>query len=379
MCFLQDMEGRRRPANGEDVLCSINLINQLDQIDLSGLPVSDQTVPAPHRPVAMAATLAKYTRKIGGVETFSASDVRWIHEIAQVAAGSAEEFAARPALIGYAEVRSPLCFDRNMVEVFMEYIRRGIPQTVDTMPCGGTTAPVTGAGILALGAAETIAPMALAYAMREDAVVAMDICPSYADMTTGMYRYGGAERCQLLMARVQLLSEYYGCPTGVHGGKTDSCFLNEQTGAEKMSSMLLTVLAGAVGIGTVGGIENAITFSPVQLVLDNEMARSVRRAVCRPFDVTAETLATDVIAEVAPGGNFLEHPHTAEHFRDELLLSPLSPAQPWHAAHANPARFDSNRQAEEVARELWCRPEEPVLSEHQIKAIDGIVDRATRE
>lgn len=377
-CFLHDLDGCRRPAGRDDVLSAINLVNHLDQIDYTGLPVSDQGVPAKHRPVVMAAELAKWTRKIGGVETFSKDDVRWIHEISLVVAGSAEELRRQPVLVGYAETRSPLCFDRNMVEIFLEYVRLGVPQTVDTMPAGGSTAPVTGAGILALGAAETLAAMVLGYAVRDDAVLAMDITPSYADMHGGMYRYGGADRCNLLMARVQLLAEYYGCPTGVHGGKTDSCYYNEQTGAEKMSSMLLPVLAGAVGIGTVGHLENAVTFSPVQLVIDNELARYVRRAIRAPWVVDHETLATDVVEAVCPGGNFLAEPHTLEHFREELYLSPLFAVRPWAEAQRRPQEYDQTQKARQLAADWWRKPAEPVLRDDQIRAIDRIVERATR-
>ena len=376
-CFLVDLDGTKRKATRDDVLCAINMVNRLDQVDLSGLPVSDQGVPAQARPVVMAATLAKYTTKIGGIETFHPEDVAPITEIAEVAAGSAEEFRRRPRLVGYAEVRSPLCFDRNMVDIFLEYVKRGVPQTVDTMPCGGTTAPVTAAGILALGTAETLASVVLAYAAREDAVVGVDITPSYADMSSGIFKYSGADRWNLLMARVQLLAEFYGIPTGVHGGKSDSCFLNEQTGAEKMGSMLLPVLAGAVGIGTVGQIENAVTFSPVQLVIDNEIARCVRRAV-RPIEINEDRLAANLVRAVGPGGNFLGEMHTAAYFRDEMLLSPLFTAQAWDRAHAEPARFDTVPAATETARELWKKPDAPVLSDDQIKAIDKIVERASR-
>ena len=133
--------------------------------------------------------------------------------------------------------------------------------------------------------------MVLAYAVRDDAVVAMDITPSYADMHTGLFKYGGGDRCNLLMARVQLLGEYYGCPTGVHGGKTDSCFYNEQTGAGE------DVLDVAARLGRRGGhrhgraLENAVTFSPLQLVIDNELVRHVRRAIRSPWIVDGETLA----------------------------------------------------------------------------------------
>jgi len=191
------------------------------------LPVSDRSVPAEHRPVVMAGTLAKWTRKLGGIETFTVADVRWIQEIGQIVAGSAEAFRRNPPLVGYAETRSPLCFDRNMVEVFLEYVKLGVPQTVDTMPAGGTTAPVTGAAILALGAADTLAAMTLAYAVRDDAVVAMDINPSYADMHTGLFKYSGADRCNLLLARIQLLSDRW--PT-YFGKRCSRTCLNRKLG-----------------------------------------------------------------------------------------------------------------------------------------------------
>lgn len=376
--FIYDFDGVRRGGNRHDVLCSINMVNNLDQINLSGLPVSDQSVPADHRPIVMAGELAKYTRKIGGIETFSLDDVKYMCELAVVAAGSEKEFRANPRLVGYAEVRSPLCFDQNMADIFIEYIRRGVPQTVDCMPCGGTTAPMTTAGVLALGAAETIGAMILAYAVRDDAIVGLDINPSFADMSSGLYKYSGADRSNLLAARIQLLSEYYGCPCGVHGGKTDSCFFNEQAGVEKVSSMMLAVLAGAVGVGTVGAIENAITFSPIQLAIDNEIASYVRRAVRSPIEVTPETLALDLIDQIGPGGNFLNEMHTAEHFRDEVHLSPLFPAQTWDAAHRQPDMFDTVAKATQMARELWQEPQAPVLSDDQVKAIDAIVARATK-
>lgn len=375
-CFLYGLEGRRRVADRRDALCSINLVNALDQIDYTGLPVSDQAVCPLHRPVVMAAELAKYTTKLGGVETFRKEDVGYIHEIAQVVAGSADAFRRRPQLVGYAEIRSPLCFDRNMVEIFLEYLRRGVPQTVDTMPNGGATAPMTAAGILALGAAETLAAVVLAYAAVEQPVVAMDINPSFCEMASGIYRYSGPDRINLLMARIQLLAEYYGCPTGVHGGKTDSCFLNEQAGAEKATTIMNAVLAGAVGVGTVGHLENSLTFSPVQLVIDNEIARYVRRAV-RPIEVTDETLALGPIADVGPGGTFLDHDHTAAHFREELFLSPLFPVQTWPRAHAERVRYETVEQARAIAERHWKVPEQPVLTDDQVRAIDQIVARAT--
>ena len=58
--------------------------------------------------------------------------------------------------------------------------------------------------------------------------------------------------------------------------------------------MYVAVMAGAIGFGTVGHLENAVTFSPLQLVIDNEIARYVRHAI-RGIEVNEETLALDVI------------------------------------------------------------------------------------
>ncbi|NLE28589.1 MAG: hypothetical protein GX629_02825 [Phycisphaerae bacterium] len=378
-CFIHDLEGNRRPATRDDVLCSINMINHLDEIAYTGLPVADQMIPAKIRPVVMAATLVMYTHKLGGIETFDKRDVYWIGEIAKIVAGSQENFLRRPILVGYAETRSPLCFDRNMVEIFMEYIKLGLPQTVDTMPAGGTTAPMTAAGILALGAAETLAAVVLGFAVREDGMVAMDINPSFTDMTSGLFKYGGADRNHLLMARVQLLSEYYGCPTGVHGGKTNSCFYNEHAGAEKVSSMLMPVLAGAVGIGTLGHIENALTFSPTQLVIDHELVRFVRRSLRSTIEVNNETLAVDLIDHVGPGGTFLEEDHTAINFRKELFISPMFSTLPWDQAHDRQSEVDTEPVARELARTLWKKPESPVLNPEQVRAIEQVVQAAIAE
>lgn len=375
-CFIHDLKGRRRPATLDDVHRAIHMVNRLDEIAYTGLPVSDQATPIELRPVRMAAELAKYTTKFGGVETFKTEDIPYLIEIGTILKGSLEALKAEPILVGYSEARSPLCFDRNMADIFIEYIERGFPQTLDTMPSGGGTAPVTAAGVLAVGIAETLAGLVLGYAVDENAVVGVDIIPSYCDMQSGLFHYGAIDRMPLLIARVQMISEYYGCPSGVHGGKTDSCFTNLQAGVEKALSTVLPVLAGAVGIGTVGHIENAVTFSPQQLVIDNEIIRGVRH-ILRPIEVNDATLALDGIRRVGIGGNFLDQDHTAEHFRQEMFLSPLFQTMPWQTARGEGAGYLETK-AMDIARGLWDEKIEPVLDPERMRAVDGVVESARR-
>jgi trimethylamine--corrinoid protein Co-methyltransferase len=375
--FVYDLDGNHREATLQDVRDSIRLADALENIDLVGLPCSAAEVPANLRPVVMAAELVKGTGKIGGVEAWSVKDVEYMSRIAEVVAGDLERMRQRPVLVGYGEARSPLCLDENMAAVFIEYIRRGLPQSIDTMPAGGTTAPATSAATLTLGMAETLAGLTLAYAVDPQAVVSLDVCPTLTDMRTMIYPYAGADRIPLVTAAMQMLADFYGRPGGCHGGKTDACVPGAQAGIEKALSILFPVLAGATGVGTLGHVENALTFSYEQLVIDDEIAGYIRRML-QGFEVSEETIAFDVIKEVGPGGNFLTHSHTAENYRKDFWISSLMERMPWETWSQSEMKGLEARARERV-REILAEHHPRPLNAGQERAIDEIVAFARRD
>ncbi len=372
--FVYDLEGRRRPATMQDVRDGIRLADALPNIDLVGLPCSAGEVPARLRPVVMTAELVKLTGKLGGIEAWSVRDIDYITRIATVVRGSEEALRREPILIGYSEARSPLCLDKDMASVFVEYIKRGLPQSLDTMPAGGSTAPASSAGTLTLGIAETLGGLTLAYAIDREAVISIDVCPTLTDMKTLIYPYCGADRIPLVTAAMQMLTDYYGRPGGCHGGKTDACVPGVQAGVEKALSVIFPILAGATGIGTLGHVENAVTFSYEQLVIDNEIVGYIKRML-QGFEVTEETIAFDVIKGVGIGGNYLMHPHTAASFRREFWLSELMERLPWEEWDAQEVRgFEAK--AREQARKIIAEHHPEPLTREQVKEIDEIVEEA---
>jgi trimethylamine--corrinoid protein Co-methyltransferase len=262
-----------------------------------------------------------------------------------------------------------------MCDVLIEYVKRGMPQSLDTMPNAGLTAPVNPAGLLAVGLAETIAGLVLCFAVDPEAVVTLDITPSFADPSTGIYRYAGAERTSLTAARIQLISEYYGCPSGVHGGKTDALAPDIRSGMEKGLTMMMPILSGAVGIGTVGHIENAVTFSPIQLIIDNEIARYVRRAI-RGFEISEEAVNFDQIRRIGTEGNYLGDLETAEQFRDFLNLSPFFTVRPWGYSDHTHESGDWLEMARQRVDEILSTEREPVIGADQEREVDEIVHQA---
>lgn len=373
--FIYDLEGRRRPATLQDTRDALKLAAQLDQVTYTGLPVAAQDVPLPIRQVRMAAELVKHTDKIGGIEALDAFDIEYICRIGEVVRGGRDELRRRPILVGYAEARTPLCLDRKMCTVLIEYVRRGLPQSLDTMPNAGATAPIHPAGTLALGLAETLGGLVLAYAVDPEAVVTLDVTPSCCDPRTGLFKYAGAERVSLLGARIQMVSEFYGCPSGVHGGKTDACLPGARAGMEKGISMLAPVLCGAVGFGTIGHVENAVTFAPLQLVMDNEIARYVRRAV-QGFEVTDGTIDLDLIRRVGVGGNYLAEEETVRGFREFANLSPFFGVEPWGSHPETRQAQLWERLARDRVRELLAHEVPCPLTPEQVQAVDEIVREA---
>jgi len=87
-------------------------------------------------------------------------------------------------------------------------------------------------------------------------------------------------------------------------------------GHEKTLTGLIPALAGADMIYGPGMLESGITFDLAQLVLDCEFARMIQYTV-NGIPVSKETLASDVIQETGPFGDFLAHQHTYAHMREQ--------------------------------------------------------------
>jgi len=373
---IYDTEGNRRPATMKDVHDSIKLINGLDEITHSGLPCSDQSTRPSMRPIAMTAEMVKYTKKLGGFEAWTIDDIKYIEEIAIVVRGSKEELLKNPCLVGYGETRTPLSFDKDSAAIFMEYIKRGFPQSLDCMPAAGTTAPATSAATLMIGFAEVLIGLVLGYAIDENAILSMDHTGGFSDMKSLLFCYAGADRLPLLGARIQLLRDFYGITSGVHSCKSNANEPGFQSALEKTASTIFPLLCGAAGIGTIGQIEYGLTYSPTQLVLDAEICRYTRR-ILRGFEVNEETLALDVIKRVGPEGSFITDLHTYDNFKKEFWLSDLMETITWDNYKGKEIRGMENL-AREKAREIMSKPLEPVLDDDQIKEIDRIVANADK-
>lgn len=144
---------------------------------------------------------------------------------------------------------------------------------------------------------------------------------------------------------------------------------------EKSLGGMWGLWAGLRSFSSVGVLAASDAAGLTQMALDLEIVSWLRR-LSEGITVDAETLAEEVIAQVAPtGAYYLGHEHTALHFRSELWLTTLMDRRPAAAWRLNPS--DMLETARNKARRMAAEAENQCpLSEEQKRQIRQIAAEA---
>jgi trimethylamine--corrinoid protein Co-methyltransferase len=240
-----------------------------------------------------------------------------IVEMAGALAGGAEALRRKPFMALYSEPISPLTHARESGEKLLYLADKGLPVVYTPAVMIGGTGPVTVAGSLVQANAEALSGLLITQLIREGAPVIGAGGILFMDMAKGLISYAAPE-FMLAMTAFSEMYHYYKLPIFSFSGCSDSKTFDQQAAAEGSIWMVLTALGGGNLIHDVGYIESGMTASYEQLVSMNEVAGLVKRFM-RGIELAPETIALDVIGQVGPGGHFLEHPHTYQHFRENWV------------------------------------------------------------
>jgi trimethylamine--corrinoid protein Co-methyltransferase len=256
----------------------------------------------------------------------------------------------RPVAHCSVNVNSPLHYDRPMLESLIQFARFGQPVLISPFVMAGVTGPTTLAGTLAQHNAEVLAGVALVQLVRPGCPVLYGTASSNVDMRNAAPAIGSPESALTLAACAQL-ARRYGLPCRGGGALTDSPLPDAQSNYERMFTLLTSILSGVNYLmQALGVLESYLTISYAQYVIDLELIEMLRRLV-RPLEVSDDTLALDTIAEVGPGGHFLETAHTLSHYRDAHFIPRVSIRQPYDEWLSGGAR-DAVERASQRCREM---------------------------
>ncbi|MFQ5409205.1 MAG: trimethylamine methyltransferase family protein [Anaerolineales bacterium] len=274
-------------------------------------------------------------------------------------------------------VNSPLLFDAPMLEGLIAFAKLGQPVLIAPFVMAGVSGPATMAGALAQHNAEVLAGISLVQLVRAGTPVLYGSATSNADLLSGAPAIGSPESAISTVVSAQL-ARYYNVPSRGGGALTDSPVPDSQSGYERMFTLLASVLSGTHYLmHGVGILESYLTMSYAQFAMDLDLLAMVREFV-RPFSITPETLALDAIAEVGPGGMFLDVAHTLERFREVHFRPQIAIRQPfeqWQAAGA----IDATARARAHCRILLANYMEPPMDSAAANRLENFVDARRRE
>ena len=168
------------------------------------------------------------------------------------------------------------------------------------------------------------------------------------------------------------MGKYYDLPVFGLGGSTDAKVLDQQCGMEVTLSLMTALLHGANIVHDVGFMDSGLQGSLQILTMANEFIGFMRAATAGVV-VDDETLALDVVEELGPTGNYLNHPHTMRHFR-EPFHSPLM-HKGTYANWDQQGRLTMEARAAQKVDEILASHSVPALAEDVQKAVRSIVVR----
>jgi trimethylamine--corrinoid protein Co-methyltransferase len=319
--FLDPYTGKRRKTVFQDVVNAAKVTDALPNIDFFmslGL-ISDVPAKTYDRHQFLAMTLG--TAKPLVITAVNGRGLADQFEMASLILGGKEKFRQNPTFAIYAEPISPLVHSKEAVEKLIFAAEERIPVIYVPAPSGGGTAPVTMAGVLAEGLADTLTGLVIAQLKKEGTPFVMGGVFTIMDMRTTIFSYGAPELL-MMSAALSEIGKAIGLPVFSTAGCSDAKELDQQAGLEAGMSVLMAALSGASLIHDVGYLESGLLGSLDMLVLSDE-AISMAKRIMQGIPVNKESLAIDVISKVGPGGHFLQERHTMTHFKKDIWIPTL--------------------------------------------------------
>jgi trimethylamine--corrinoid protein Co-methyltransferase len=369
--------GIRREPVLQDAIAAARIGETLTNVSIVGAMSVPVDVHPAIRDVVLTAEMVKVCGKPVRCWPVSRRSSRYMLEIFSALAGGKPALRQKPMVDTFLEPISPLQLPETGLDIMLEFLEYGQPISIGPMVMVSGTGPATLAGTLAQENAEILAGIVTVQALAPGTPVIYGGIPHIMDPRTSICSFGSPEQGLMGVAMTEL-GKSYGLPVYINVNLTDAKVLDVQAGMEKMGSLILGMLAGAELFGHGGIVGTDHGGSLPWLVVDDEAHQYARR-VLRGFEVDEEHLALPVIDEIGPGGNYLAHPHTVSHFRQELWMPSLlwtrAPFDLWTERQAG----DMGKRAAAKVDQILSAPVEKTIDPRLEQEIDHIVEAARRE
>lgn len=377
--FYWDYElGKPRPPTKADMVRNTQVAQALPHVDFVMALCSSRDVPMGQVFLHDYDAIFRNTTKPVVFSVLGRRHTALVLEMAAAACGGEGELRARPWVLAYVTPVSPLLFTR-LNEGIVEAAEHDVPILYGVGPMMGATAPATLSGALAQGNAEVLFGLVLSQLVKPGIPFVHSPHTPAMDMRTAQCTYGSPEQALGRVAAAQLAG-FYDLPSFNTGGGVEAKSPDSQAAAEAMMGMLLNGLAGMTLTQTMGTLASGLYGSVEMLAICDEIAHMVKH-ILNGFLVDEESLALEVIRQVGPGGQFLDQPHTAAHFRRELFFPRLFERQSidqWLEGGARSALEVAHDRVEEILARAGPAPLPPGADQALRRALREAIEQVQR-
>jgi trimethylamine--corrinoid protein Co-methyltransferase len=367
--------GRRRAIGTGDVVRFARLVDGLPNYAAQSTALTPGDVPGEVADRYRLYLILKSAMKPVVTGTFRKDGFAPMREMLVAVRGSDAELRRRPLAIFDCCPSPPLKWSDLTGQALVDCARSGIPAELVSMPLTGATSPVTLREAVVQQCAENLSGVVIHQQAGPGSPIVWGGSPAAVDMRHGTTPMGAVETMMINLGSSQV-GKRLGLPTHAYMGLSDSKCPDYQAGLESGVGSILAALAGINVVSGPGMLDFEICQSFEKLLLDHDACgmalRLVRGIEHREGDAAA------LIRQVVESAEFLSHPHTRKHWREELTVaSPLVARDTYGDWEARGAPWAHEQAAKEVERRLSKCPRRLPPAD-VTRALDEIMQREAR-
>ena len=375
--FLRDLNDVRRNPTLDDLANFHKLSHMLPAIHSSAHHIVEPyDHPISQRHLRITYSSMKHSDKTFMGMTTSPKNAEDIIEMCAILFGN-DYIDTHPVVTGNCNGNSPLVWDETMLGALRAFCKRNQPILCSPFVLGGANTPASVPATIAQLNAEALSALAYTQVVRKGCPAIYGHYLSTVNMKSGAPMAGTPE-ISLMNFMIGQMARFYSVPWRTSNTLGGAKTFDAQSGYESAMTMNAVLMAGANYMWhSAGWNEAGMHCSTAKFIVDAEMCemgyRMAEGVNWDDFDA-----ALSAVADIGPGGHYLGHPHTLEHFQKAFFMPEMfdnNSIEQWQAEGG----IEINERALNKARAMLDEYQEPKLDAGVNEALLDYIARRERE
>jgi trimethylamine--corrinoid protein Co-methyltransferase len=375
--FLRDLDDVRRNPTLDDLANFHKLSHMLPALHSSAHHIVEPyDHPISQRHLRITYSSIKHSDKTFMGMTTSPKNAEDVMDMCAILFGD-DYMDTHPVVTGNCNGNSPLVWDETMLGALRAFCKRNQPILCSPFVLGGANTPASVPATVAQLNAEALSGLAYTQVVRKGAPAIYGHYLSTVSMKSGAPMAGTPE-ISLMNFMIGQMARFYGVPWRTSNTLGGAKTFDAQAGYESAMTMNAVLMAGANYMWhSAGWNEAGMHCSTAKFIVDAEMCemgyRMAQGVNWDDFDA-----ALSAVPDIGPGGHYLGHPHTLEHFQEAFFMPEMfdnNSIEQWQAEGG----VEINERALNKARAMLNEYEEPKLDDGVNDALLDYIARRERE